>query len=134
MRLMEIPTVKWKTPAGEKEIKMKLWLVQNTQLMGLLEGMNTVPREMPILQNPELRDNDAFLGRSTLINLRMLTDHHAGVLMQPGGLRIKMWKSKKILTQVLAHVKSATARQTAPTDEEAPASASASASTSATDK
>ena len=84
-----------------------MWLIKEVTIVGLLGHVATVPCDMLVLQNPYIRDEDAFLGLSTLVQLRLLTDHHAGALMARGGLRIKMWASKKLVLKVLAHARSA---------------------------
>ena len=127
MSLTEWPTVTWKTAEGSRETKMKLWLMREVSIVGLLEDVHTAPCDMLVLQNPYIGDDEAFLGLSTLVQLRLLTDHHAGALMGHGGLRIKMWASKNLALKVLAHARSAAevVGTTATTNTDAPAAATA---------
>ena len=80
---------------------MKLWLIQDMRILGILEDVSMAPLEMLILENPRVPDEHAFLGRSTLMTMRLLTDHHTGALVTPGGKHMKMWTSRELLRRVL---------------------------------
>ena len=56
MRFIEKPMVLWKTVTGVEEIRMKLWLIKEVAILGLLEHQNTDPREIVVLENPKVRD------------------------------------------------------------------------------
>ena len=125
MKLIQKPKVTWKTPTGEVEMRMKLWLIKNVAILGLLESANTEPQDMLMLENPRLRDDDAFLGRSTMMAMRLIVDYFAGTIIAPGNTRIKMWESKQLVERVLDHART-------PKATEATEAAAATASTDGT--
>ena len=87
MLLLQTPTVTWETINTREVLKMKLWLVKNVRILGILEGVSMPPLDIIMLENPRLPDQHAFLGRSTLMAMRLLTNHHTGALQTPGGRR-----------------------------------------------
>ena len=97
MLLLQKPTVTWETINAREVLKMKLWLVKNVRILVILEGMRMAPLDILMLENPRLPDQHAFLGRSTLMVMRLLTNHHTGTLMTPGGKNIKMWTSRELV-------------------------------------
>ena len=61
-------------------MQMTLWLVKNVTILGLLESANTEPWDILLLENPRLRDDDAFLGRVTMMSMRLTINYHTGTI------------------------------------------------------
>ena len=130
IKLIQKPKVTWKTPTGEVEVRMKLWLIKNVAILGLLESTNTEPWDILLLENPRLRDDDAFLGRSTMMSMRLIIDYYTGTIIAPGNTRIKMWESKQLIERVLDHARAPRATDAT---EAAAATTSTAAATTSTD-
>ena len=95
MSMIEEPRVQWETATSSYKTQMKLWLIQNCAIVDIKREVSSQPKHVMVMENPMLRSDAAFVGRSTLITLGLSTDHETGLVYGPAGGTYCTWSSNE---------------------------------------